>query len=111
MTTEKLTMKLDRNENATGKGKYALIKLRDLPGDPSTPEDLAAAILAHPDCVDWGVRNSDSEFFVIRLKDRNADQALHAYAASAQTNDPQWAMQVRALATRAENHPGKKQPD
>ncbi len=43
-------MKLDRNEGATGKGKYALIKLREIPGNPRTPEDMAAAILDHPEC-------------------------------------------------------------
>jgi len=78
-------MRLDRNLNKDGKGKYALIKLRAIPGNPSTPEELAAAILAHPECVDWGERHSDSEFFVLRLKDKYAAPALLAYSNGAQS--------------------------
>ena len=32
-------MKLDRNINESGKGKYALINLRKIPSDPRTPEE------------------------------------------------------------------------
>ena len=105
-------MRLDRNENDDGKGKYALIKLRCIPGNPQTPEELAAAILAHPECVDWGIRHSDSEFFLIRLKDKYAPTALHAYAnAAALDENIDWSLDVYAMAKRAERHPGQKVPD
>ena len=104
-------MKLDRNEAPTGKGKYALIKLREIPGDPQTPEELAAAILAHPECVDWGTRGSDSEFFLLRLKDKYAAPALYAYADASEEDDAEWSLQIRGMAFRATRHPGKKQPD
>lgn len=104
-------MKLDRTDNKDGKGKYALIKMREIPGNPRTAEELAAAILENPQCVDWGARESDSEFFLLRLKDLNAAPALFAYAESAADTDPEWSTQVYGLAKRAERHTGKKQPD
>lgn len=104
-------MKLDRNECTTGKGKYALIKLREIPGDPRTPEELAEAIITNPECVDWGLKGSDSEFFLLRLKDKYAPHALHAYASAAAEDDEEWGMQVAQMAARAEHHPGKKRPD
>lgn len=51
-------MKLDRNVNPDGKGKYALINLRN-------------------NTVCWG---GDDQFFVIKYKDAFASQALYAYA-------------------------------
>lgn len=104
-------MLLDRNDNPSGKGKYALIKLREIEGDPRTAEELAAAILKNPQCVDWGIRHSDSEFFVLRLKDENAPAALHAYALKAFEKDEEWGRQVLMMACRSERHPGKKAPD
>jgi hypothetical protein len=104
-------MLLDRNISTDGKGKYALIKLREIPGTPRTPEELAAAILAHPECVDWGGKGSDSEFFLLRLKDKWSPAALRAYHEAAVAEDMDWAFQVLALAHRAETHPGRKAPD
>lgn len=104
-------MLMDRNTNTGGKGKYALILLRSLPGDPRTPEELAAAILANPEAVDFGIRGSDSEFFVIRLKDKYAPKALEAYADAAEEDDQDWSLQVRGMAGRAARHPGRKRPD
>ena len=104
-------MQLDRSINQTGKGKYALIKLREITGDPRTPEELAAAILAHPECVDWGARHSGSEFFLLRLKDKYAHPALMAYATAAAEDDEEWANQVLALAYKAKHNPGTKVPD
>ena len=51
-------MKLDRDINPTGKGKYALINMRKINGDPRTPQELAAAILAHPEAVEFGIANA-----------------------------------------------------
>ncbi len=54
-------MKLDRNINPDGRGKYALINLRN-------------------NTVCWG---GDDQFFVIKYKDMFASAALHAYAIAA----------------------------
>lgn len=72
-------MKLDRNINPSGKGKYALINLRKIPGAPRTAEELAASILANPECVEFGMVGSPDEFWVIKLKDRYAGRALAAH--------------------------------
>lgn len=105
-------MQLDRNLNPAGKGKYALINLRKLPGDPRTPADLAAAILANPECVEFGAVGAPDEFWPIKLKDRFAEPALQAYADAAQSVDPEFAAQVRELASRSgTNHPHCKTPD
>jgi hypothetical protein len=105
-------MNLDRNKNVSGKGKYALVKLRAIGKmDWRSPADLAVAILANPDCVDYGFAHHDSEFFVIRLKDKHAAAALNAYADSMEAEDKEFALCVREMAQRAENHPNKKKPD
>lgn len=103
-------MKLDRNLNMDGKGKYALIKLRELDSMPRSPEVLAQAIIDNPDLVDFG-DTDDSEFFVIRLKDKHAAPALIAYAEDAHDDDQEWSNQVRRLAVKAGLHENKKAPD
>lgn len=108
-------MLLDREENGNGKGKYALIKLREITLDPgplgTTFSRLVDAIRDNPDYVDFGLDGSDSEFFVIRLKDKYAVAALEAYAKAAMKDDPAWGMSVQSLAEKAKAHPGKKMPD
>ena len=105
-------MQLDRNiEGNEGKGKYALIKMREIPGNPQTPEELAQAIVENPQCIDFGTLGSDSEFFLIRLKDRYAEPALRAYAKAAQLLDRQWGNAVMDMANRAASHPGRRSPD
>lgn len=104
-------MKLDRNDNPNGKGKYALVKLREIRSNPKTKPALARAISKNPDCLDLGVRHSDGEFFVIRLKDKYAAAALEAYANAAQYDDEEYAGQVYMLAERAKRHPARKIPD
>lgn len=105
-------MKLDRNLNPTGKGKYALINMRKIDGDPRTPEELAAAILAHPEAVEWGETGGDNEFWLIKLKDQYAQAALVAYAEAAAADDIEFAAEVERLAMRAgPDHPLCKRPD
>lgn len=105
-------MKLDRNKNPSGKGKYALINLRKIPGDPRTPQELAAAILANPECVEFGEARGPDEFWPIKLKDKNADAALYAYAGKALATDPEYAAEVVELARRAgANSPYCQAPD
>lgn len=112
-------MKLDRNENANGRGKYALLLLRKLSEYESgtfrdLPPNIASALetLDKAGIIDWGIRGSESEFFVTRLKDQNAPGSLHVYAFEADANgDPEWAAEIRELARRAERSPWKKRPD
>lgn len=107
-------MKLDRNENATGVGKYALVNMRRLMAlghDQQNEAHQLMAQLSELGVVDWGAKGADDEFFVIKLKDRNAESALVAYADAAEEHDKEWALQVLAMSTRAKRHPAKKTPD
>lgn len=94
-------MQLDRNlPGNAGRGKYALLKLRMLNKNDPT---MVAAIeyLEQAGVVDWGDLGSETEFFVIRLKDRYAQEALHGYACEARSADPEWADEVTEMANRA----------
>lgn len=110
-------MKLDRNIDGGHGNKYGLIKnrrieeLRKLNG--CLPANLADALLTLADCgvLDWGC-TPETEFFVIRLKDENADGALHGYAASACKTDLEYAQDIQKMALRSGvNHPDCKRPD
>ncbi len=86
-------MDLLRNATPDGRGKYALI-------DNRTGEIVES------------VPGSRDEFFVLKLKDVNAEAALRAYSASAAAHDPDYARAVAELADRAgPHHPDCKQPD
>ena len=84
-------MKLDRNINADGKGKYALINLRT-------------------NKFEWG-NTPEDEFFVIKLKDKHAAAALRAYAGSVYCDDEEFAKEIDALVEKAHKHQHKKAPD
>ena len=113
-------MLLDRNHpDNEGHGKYALILVRKL-DDYRTgtfgelPKDMEAALklLTDEGIIDLGISLTDQEFFVIRLKDRFAQDALNAYAHAAAEVDPEWSEEVRALALRAgPDSPWCKDPD
>jgi hypothetical protein len=103
-------MKLDRNIDANaGRGKYALLKLRRLDdfreqgafGEVAPEIAKAITTLADVGILDWGKVGTEDEFFVIRLKDKYAAEALEAYAAAAIDDDPEYAGQVRDMADRA----------
>lgn len=108
-------MKLDRNINPSGKGKYALVNLRKIPSDPRTPQELAMAILDNPECVEFGTVGSPDEFWVIKIKDRYAGGALRGYAESIELDtegDAEYYSEVYALAKRSGlDHPLCKRPD
>ncbi len=109
-------MQLDRDINPDGKGKYALIKLRDLPTDDTSIESIIQALLEKPihvdEAIDLGLKGSDSEFFVIRLKDKFAPAALRAYANEALSHGHvEYSEEILRMAERAENHPNRKEPD
>lgn len=76
-------MKLDRNINPDGRGKYELRNLR------------TGKIVK-----DCGV-GEEHEFFVIMLKDTHASRALIAYAESIGKTDPEFAGEVLRLVRRA----------
>lgn len=105
-------MHLQRNEHDDGLGKYIAVKVEALATRPTTPEELAAAILAHPEAVMFGRVGERDEFFLMMLKDKNADGGLYGYAANAATDDLEYASQVAQMATRAgKNSPFCKNPD
>lgn len=104
-------MKLDRNINANGRGKYALLKLRNL-RDGDTTVDAALRTLEEAGILDWG-NTVDTEFMLIRLKDKYADDALYRYALSARMDgEDDYAREIEEMAGRAgPNHPNCKKPD
>ena len=114
-------MKMDRNINDDGLGKYAIINLRKLNeicGRQGTFErwtpGVAEALktLEAVGALEWGCTGSPDEFFLIKLKDRNAMHALMAYHASIYADDPEFAEEVRQLALRSGTfHPLCKRPD
>lgn len=104
-------MKLDRNITNPRRGKYALIKLREV-------GTLIHKFIVHgsgyhfsvpEQAVDFG-DTEDSDFFVMRLKDKYAGAALMAYAREAAKDDKEYAEEVRELALKAMNHKNKKRP-
>lgn len=98
-------MKLDRNITTPRRGKYALIKLR-----VDQPVHANGMAMVNSDAVDYG-DTSDTDFFVIRLKDRYAAPALRAYANAARNDDREYAKEIDLLADRADCHPNQRQPD
>jgi hypothetical protein len=89
-------MRLDRNVNPDGRGKYGLVNLRE--------EDDGRVIHGEP--------GTKEEFFVIKLKDKHSKAALLAYADSVEFYDKEFAEDVRELAARAgRDNPWCKDPD
>lgn len=111
-------MKMDRNMNADGSGKYAVINVRKLnelsaPG-AYWPAGIQAAIeaLEAAGVLEWGAVGDADEFFLIKLKDRYATAALLAYADAIEGDDSEFAAEVREMAMRSgTHHPLCKQPD
>ncbi len=106
-------MKLDRNINDDGLGKYALINLRKLKGERWTPV-VARALdtLCDAGVLEWGRVGDPDEFFLIKLKDQYAANALLSYQAAAYKDDPEWAEEVKKMALRSgPYHPLCKNPD
>jgi hypothetical protein len=113
-------MKLDRNlPGNNGYGKYALVKLREVKniaayGDINVAEEIAKALrlLKANGVLDYG-DTVDSEFFVMRLKDRCAGAGIREYSHCAMLGgDVEWGQETQALSERAgPNHPSCKKPD
>lgn len=112
-------MKLDRNVNKDGTGKYALIKLREIEGAQlvadvrharANPLGSRTTLPIPASVIDLG-DDRDTEFFVIRLKDKFAGPALHAYAQAARADDEEYAAEIDALAQSADRRLPKRMPD
>ena len=99
-------MKLDRNINPDGSGKYALINLRTQK-------------------IEWG-NTPATEFFVIKIKDRFAEQAFHGYIKAIRDyirKNPdnlsdkelnsleEYKVEIMGLRLKAKFHPDMKTPD
>lgn len=103
-------MKLDRNLNSDKQGKYALLRLREWPHGYSPDCQEAFDLLVEAGAIDFG-DTADSDFFVIRLKDKYAAPALEAYAIAASSDDAEYASEILGLANKAAQHPNKRRPD
>lgn len=113
-------MRLDRNLiSGPRNGKYAILKLRKLREAERvhSPQGLteiehAIKVLETAGILDWG-DTEESEFFLIRLKDKYADDALYRYSLAAKMDgEGDYAREIEEMAARAGiNHPLCKKPD
>lgn len=115
-------MKLDRNISSDGRGKYALVRLRTI--EPGSEADQLLRRLDQLGVLDWGVVGQPDEFFIVKLRDRYATDALKAYAEAvrrdaelAKSDDEhrekmEWAIAVMSMLWRAGlKSPFCKHPD
>lgn len=77
-------MKLDRNKNPDGRGKYALVQMRELGPDESEllrtrAGDEEKMITLPASAFRTGAESPGDMFFVLKYKDRFAAAALFAY--------------------------------
>lgn len=100
-------MRLKRNDPASdGRGKYGVVKV-DRVAALSEPEkttvQTALDFLEQTGVLTYGGIGEADEFFVVMLKDVCSPCALVAYAAAARVrcDDPEYADEVEALASRA----------
>lgn len=106
------------DQESRGRNKYSLIKNRRLDeiakeNGGLLPEAVSDAIetLKSFGALDVG-DSPQTEFFVMRLKDRFAAPALHMYAQHAAAVDVEYADGVAKLSKRAGmSHPHCKNPD
>lgn len=106
-------MRLDRNLNVDGGGKYALLKLRVMRASMNPDIYAALKVLEGAGILDWG-NTVDSEFMVIRLKDIGARAALQSYAHvfRGMAADHEYAAEIEEMAARSgPSHPNCKKPD
>jgi DNA-binding ferritin-like protein len=72
-------MKLDRNINKDGRGKYALIQLRKVGPVPAKEVQDALQLLHEWNIIHWGNESPGDQFFVVKYKDQFAYGALRGY--------------------------------
>lgn len=78
-------MKLDRNKNPDGRGKYALVQMRELGPDEcellrTRAGDDEKMITLPASAFRTGAESPGDMFFVLKYKDQFAAAALRAYA-------------------------------
>jgi hypothetical protein len=100
-------MRLDRNTNPDGKGKYAVVKLRPAAG---LNAQGCINLLERAGLLSFGTKPGE-EFFVLKLTDKYAGWALKAYAqAAVNDGEHEYGADVMALAEKADTELRKK-PD
>lgn len=107
-------MRLDRNSKPEGPGKYAIVKLREMPADGIKRDraENALAVLLGLGMLEYSTQGGVGEFFVMRLRDQYAGGALSTYASLAAVDDKEYAADIFELAGRAGRyHPACKRPD
>lgn len=110
-------MKMDRNVNDDGMGKYAVVNLRKFNAMTEGSEQrrevrIALEALQSAGVLELGCVGEPDEFFLIKLKDRFAAPALLAYAEAIDGDDSEFAGEVRDMAMRSGTHnPHCKMPD
>ena len=72
-------MRLDRNINKDGSGKYALLKLRDVHVSSDGDVHNAIKLLGERGMIHWGTESLGDQFFVMKYKDVFTAPALRAY--------------------------------
>lgn len=72
-------MKLDRNANPDGTGKYALLNLRKKP-QPGSQAEAAIKLLAKQGYLTFGNETPTDQFFVMKYKDQFTADGLAGYA-------------------------------
>lgn len=103
-------MKMDRNINSDGTGKYVVINMRKLRDFRDANQQMrpdiieALRVLSNAGAVEWGNVGSQSEFFLVKLKDRHSLPAIQAYADSIRMSDPEFADEVYEMTMRAGPH-------
>lgn len=113
-------MKLDRNINPDGRGKYALIQMRELTDEYVRDLRISAgnggiSIRIPGSAVRLGNESPGDMFFVLKYKDKYAASALNAYARAVMedaimlaSGDPvrdeliEYAVEIAHEATRAQ---------
>jgi hypothetical protein len=73
-------MKLDRNINKDGTGKYALVNIRRLNISSNGDHHNAFKELLEAGIISLGNESPGDQFFVMKYKDRFTAPALRAYA-------------------------------
>lgn len=109
-------MKMDHDiEGNGGRGKYALLLLRKLTeyddgktfGGVSPKIAAALQVLEDAGIVDWGIVGTESEFFVMRLKDKYAYGGMVGYIREVEAGpfiDREYAAALRDMALRSGPH-------
>lgn len=107
-------MRLKRNTTDDGSCKYAAVRKDKIARLNEAARAEAKAALALLTCLgvleDPKIGDAE-EFFLVKLKDVNAPEALTGYARSVWDTDRELAIDVLDAVGRALSHPDRKQPD